>query len=322
MTFIKVIKNDGFVITLCDLGASVYEISLNEVILTMTPKYKKDFAKTSVYNGKTIGRVTNRIKDATIKVDSITYHLDANDGNNTLHGGRNGLSTKFFDYEFSETDLYLLVNFKYSSPHLEAGFPGTVLFSISYLFPKSTDDFFGIYLRASSNEKTPINLTNHLYFTLGESSNKFLNVFMPSKSYFDVDENHLPTKLIPHKELCFTTRFGLNSKDYLDKFSLNEVYTFDNYVFKDFKNINYDKPDVIISSPSIILSIHSTFPGAQIYSDSQGDDIIYKNTKLKSNRSIAVEPSYPTNQLYFIDKDNDFNADIFYSFQSKILHKR
>jgi aldose 1-epimerase len=45
----------------------------------------------SQYFGGIVGRVANRIQNATFELDGKTYHLDPNDRGNTLHGGFNPL---------------------------------------------------------------------------------------------------------------------------------------------------------------------------------------------------------------------------------------
>ena len=47
---------------------------------------------TSPYFGAVVGRVANRIRDASFKLDGKTYHVTANDGKNSLHGGTKGWS--------------------------------------------------------------------------------------------------------------------------------------------------------------------------------------------------------------------------------------
>lgn len=45
---------------------------------------------TSPYFGAIVGRVANRIANATFELDGVMYDLYVNDGNNTLHGGKVG----------------------------------------------------------------------------------------------------------------------------------------------------------------------------------------------------------------------------------------
>ena len=47
--------------------------------------------------GTTIGRYGNRIGKAKFKLDGKEYKLDANNGPNSLHGGRGGFHTKVWD---------------------------------------------------------------------------------------------------------------------------------------------------------------------------------------------------------------------------------
>ena len=42
---------------------------------------------TSPYFGAVIGRVANRIRGATFKLDGRVYRISANEGQNSLHGG-------------------------------------------------------------------------------------------------------------------------------------------------------------------------------------------------------------------------------------------
>jgi len=45
-----------------------------------------------MYCGSTVGPVSNRISNAEFTLDGVTYHLDKNNGNNCLHGGKKGFS--------------------------------------------------------------------------------------------------------------------------------------------------------------------------------------------------------------------------------------
>lgn len=303
MTFIKIRKSTGFKVTLCDLGASVYEVIHDNTLMTLTPKYPSDFMKTSVYNGKTIGRVTNRIKDAKIKVNNLTYYLDPNENMNTLHGGRNGLSTKFFEYKIEDFDEVLMVKFFYDSPDLDAGFPGHVKFLISYVFSKTSEDSFMEIMSAISDQKTPLNLTNHLYFTLGDSSNENLKLFMNAKAYLEVDENKIPTHKVPLDGLFEYNTLG-------GQFNLD----IDNYVYKNSKFANPYKATLILYNAKYELHIVTSLPGVQIYTDIDGDDIIYKDVATKNRRAIAIEPSYPISQMHYIDEKKEYLTKTIYYF--------
>ena len=58
-----------------------------------------DYLKDSYYMGATVGRFANRIADASFTIDRKTFHLEANDGNNTNHGGFSGFHNKVWQWE-------------------------------------------------------------------------------------------------------------------------------------------------------------------------------------------------------------------------------
>ena len=51
------------------------------------------------YYGATVGRYANRIAKARFALDGKTYQLDANDGPNTLHGGKRGFDKRIWKAE-------------------------------------------------------------------------------------------------------------------------------------------------------------------------------------------------------------------------------
>ena len=73
------INNNDFKVTLSSLGASIVSIYIGDDILTMTPVNLDDLNRKDIYYGKTIGPITNRVKDGLIKIDNKEYHLPLNE---------------------------------------------------------------------------------------------------------------------------------------------------------------------------------------------------------------------------------------------------
>ena len=113
LEFIKIRNKNYFEVVLCSLGASIYEISHHFTTLTLTPVDEKDFCASSLYHGKTIGRVAGRIKGNLMVLNNSYYRLAQNEGNNVLHGGYFGLSTVNFKSEIIEKDDCAIVEYKY-----------------------------------------------------------------------------------------------------------------------------------------------------------------------------------------------------------------
>ena len=51
-----------------------------------------DYQTNSPYIGCSVGRVANRMRDATFKLDGQTYKVSANKAPHTLHGGKVGFN--------------------------------------------------------------------------------------------------------------------------------------------------------------------------------------------------------------------------------------
>ncbi len=49
-----------------------------------------------------VGRVANRIANACFDLDGRTYRLQANNSNNTLHGGKVGFDKRTWDVQSSD----------------------------------------------------------------------------------------------------------------------------------------------------------------------------------------------------------------------------
>lgn len=122
-------------------------------------------AQSTLYFGCTIGRVANRIRKASFVLGDTAYRLAANDGANHLHGG----SARSFDKvewagKPTQTDLGPSLVFRYTSPHLEEGYPGQLAAAVTYTL--TNRDELRIDYEARTDRATPVNMTNHTYWNL------------------------------------------------------------------------------------------------------------------------------------------------------------
>jgi aldose 1-epimerase len=145
----------------------------------------------TTYFGATIGRYANRIANAQFTLDGVTYHLPANNGTNTLHGGPGGFHTKLWD---ATSGPGASVKLTYTSPDNEEGFPGTLNVAVTYTLTDS--GALQIDYRATTDKATVINLTNHAYFNLaGEGSGDTYRQLLQldASNYTPIDANLIPT---------------------------------------------------------------------------------------------------------------------------------
>jgi aldose 1-epimerase len=116
------------------------------------------------YYGATVGRVANRIAGASVPVDGRTYAVDANQGENTLHGGTDGFHRKLWTAElFGESDEAGVL-FTRTSPDGECGFPGTL--TVSVRLSLSEQNALTLTYDATTDKPTVVSLTNHAYWNL------------------------------------------------------------------------------------------------------------------------------------------------------------
>lgn len=124
----------------------------------------KDYEEKSPCFGALIGRIAGRISGAQFKIDGIIYDLVKNNGNNNLHGGKQGFDKVIWRVKELIQKEYIGIELSYLSLHGEEGFPGNLDVKVYYLL--NNDNELEIKYVATSDQRTIINMTNHSYFNL------------------------------------------------------------------------------------------------------------------------------------------------------------
>jgi aldose 1-epimerase len=145
--------------------------------------------------GVSVGRFANRIAGATFKLDGRTYTLEKNDGPNHLHSAGAGISKVLWKIDSIDTGSPSGVVLSYVSPDGAGGYPGNVRITAEYSLNESNE--LAVEYRATTDEPTVVNLTNHSYFNLsGEASGRSvlghrLTIF--AQRFTPVREGMIPT---------------------------------------------------------------------------------------------------------------------------------
>lgn len=124
----------------------------------------KDYLANAPYFGGTIGRYCSQIKGARFNLGGQIFQLAANAGENNLHGGQNGFDKQIWEAEPFEEATGIGVQMSRLSPHLEEGFPGNVEVTVRFLLTQYNE--LCIDYHATTDQETPLALTNHTYFNL------------------------------------------------------------------------------------------------------------------------------------------------------------
>ena len=151
------------------------------------------------YWGCIIGRYGNRIKDGVFKMDGVEYKLPAL--NNApggigcnLHGGARGWNAYVWAAEPFVNGSDVGVVFRHTSPDGDEGFPGKV--DVKVIYTLTADNVWRVDYEAIPDKKTPINMTQHVYFNFkGESGGTIEDhVFtIPAAVYNPTDKGQIPT---------------------------------------------------------------------------------------------------------------------------------
>lgn len=185
------LESDSLRVKVTNLGCQIISIEkkedtwINMILPVGNPEHPE---LDSAYKGAIIGRVANRIAGGEFYLNDKHYVLTKNNGNNHLHGGVCGFNCKLF----RAMELKNGICFKYTSPHMEEGYPGTMDVQVTYLLNGNT---FMIYYKAFSDQDTLVNLTNHMYFNLsgGEEDIKNHELQIAADEYLPIDKDCLVT---------------------------------------------------------------------------------------------------------------------------------
>ena len=153
-----------------------------------------DYSDDSFYIGSVVGRYANRINGDAVLINDKQYKIAVRDGGYHLHGGNVGFNKKIFNAAPFILEGIQGISFKYTSPHLEEGFPGDL--ELEVLYTLDDDDQWVIEYKAVSNRPTLINLTQHTYFNLSGKpelgiGNHELQIL--SDYYLPVNQQQVPT---------------------------------------------------------------------------------------------------------------------------------
>ena len=149
------------------------------------------YLEQGLYLGSTIGRHAGRISGGGLQIEGKRYPLYHENGVH-LHGGKEAFDKKIWEVESLESGDTPSITLSYFSAHLEEGYPGNLKISVNYTL---TDDHaLAIAFRATTDQTTVLNVTNHAYFNLnGEGSILDHELELNADAYLDLDKDLIPT---------------------------------------------------------------------------------------------------------------------------------
>lgn len=148
------------------LGATLQDVRLPGVAhsLTLGTPEIAAYLGPMRYAGAVVGPVANRIGGARVTIAGQTWQLEANVGNNHIHGGGAGLHTRLWQIDHAGPDEALL---RCDLPDGACGMPGNRRITVRYTLAPTA---LSIELRAETDAPTMINPAAHPYWNLDGSA--------------------------------------------------------------------------------------------------------------------------------------------------------
>lgn len=166
--------------------------------------------------GPLIGRYSGYIAGGKFTLDDVAYTVTTNAGGNHLHGGARAFDKVLWDAtEIPDANAPGLA-LRYRSPEGEEGYPGNLDVKVTYRV--TNDNSLEISYEAVTDKKTPVNLTNHLYFNLSAMATHHVmqhELTIPAEAYAVPGEGNIPTgelREVAGSELDFRSPSPIGSR--------------------------------------------------------------------------------------------------------------
>lgn len=209
--FITIGAGSKFEATIANLGASLVDLKVNgqSVVLgySTADGYVSDGGN---YIGATVGRFANRIVEGVFTLEDGTHKLTVNNCGNANHSSVSSFHIKKFMGPLVENprkDVYTAEFLLVDDHSIPNEFPGDLEVLVKYTLNVAEMSLkFSYQARLISGEATPINMTNHTYFSLNKFNNqKSINgtqVRVCSKESLEVSEGALiPTGKVIDRDI-------------------------------------------------------------------------------------------------------------------------
>jgi aldose 1-epimerase len=257
------------------------------------------------YYGALIGRYANRIAKGRFNLNNVEYTLATNNGENHLHGGKNGFNNVVWEARLIDNSTLEL---KYKSLDGEEGYPGNLEVKVVY---KLTDENeLKVEYWATTDKSTPVNLTHHSFFNLHGDSRGSINdhiLQINANNYTPVNESLIPTgELADVKgtpmDFIIAKAIGKDLDKESKQLEYGNGYDFNWIINQNTEGLNF-AAKVVEPVSGRIMEVYTNEPGMQFY----GGNFLNGNDIGKNNRPYRFQEAFCLETQHYPDSPNQAN---------------
>lgn len=165
-TLYTISNTKGMYAQITDFGASIVSLVVKDkdgknTDVVLGYENAETYQQQMASFGAVVGRNCNRIANAEIVIDGVTYQLEKNDNENNLHSGSQATSRRLWDAEEQTADK---ITFVIKDAEGQQGYPGNAVMKVTYEVTEANE--LSITYHATADKTTIFNMTNHAYFNL------------------------------------------------------------------------------------------------------------------------------------------------------------
>ena len=295
-------NGNGMAVTIIGYGAAIQSVTLpggqggrDEMTLSYTAL--EGYLDNTQYAGATVGRVANRIAGGKFLLGGKEFRIDRNDGDNALHGGRQGFDRANWRVTQASPDSVTLAH---TSLDGDQGFPGKLDITATYAL--DNNNRLSVEYLATTDAPTLVNISNHAYWNLGgdaaDGSAMGHLLTIPASEYLPVDECLIPTgeiRAVNSTPFDFrqSTRIGQRVRDGSDQqLFLARGYDHNWLIRVDPQADVRPVAQLIDPQSRRVMTLDSNQPGLQFYSGNffDGSTRRQDGRLVRMGDFIALEP--------------------------------
>ena len=311
--------------TLVSLKVQGKEGTFDDVILGYDTL--KDYRKYKYFFGATVGRVANRIENASFEINGTKYNVAKNEGENHIHGGIVGFDKVVWKEKIGSKDTNNSVELSYLSVDGEEGYPGNL--NVKVKFTVTEENELKIEYNAISDKDTIVNLTNHSYFNLtGQGSGDILKhkVMINADKFTINDKYAIPTGEIAEvkntpMDFRKLTYVGENISSGYEQIMFGSGYDH-NYIINTSGKKLEKAAEVYDEKSGRVMEVYTTKPGVQFYTGNflTGLELGKGGTTYNKRNGLCLETQYFPNAI----NNKNFTSPILkakQSYEHKTIYK-